>query len=600
MAVVVVAGSSVPVSGLLSGNNASGVPWGSAAGKGGSRIEVRRLGSRVGARLSVERSGFLGDFLSNGEDSPLRELGWDNSYADGEKRSSRAQCVAGLQGRVGGRVFFMPFGPSRRGGGGGRSHARSEWERRQRAQEEKFREMLERELKARVDAASNKTRSHSYEFALLRELEKRLRFEEANRKEGGDGANDQQESAKPDSEGVSAGFGGSTYELMKELEKRLKTEREGQRGSRESPRERRAERGGRDFRTGEYTSLYDYMMEWGREMREERVKLEELWKSRDGSRFNDKFEAEERFRGQRRRRGEPDQSSATAAPAEKKEEEVEVEDEQSKATTPSLAPDSAQSNGTVVYLKNEANGAEIYLLGTSHVSQRSVDEVREVIERVKPDFVMVELCRKRYEVMESRAGQKDSPAAFVEQVARMLTSRTVGVVGKLVGIGLSSFYRLLSFRGLHPGKEFEVAIEEAKKVGAKVVLGDQDIDTTLNQLGQFNLNISVQDAFQFFGQRMPDDIAETIGGKAVSDEDMYERMRDRKVVRRFNEEMQKGAPTIYKALVSERNEVMFKALRNLTGKVVAVVGLAHVDGIEELWQQANEKYLSGQAEQITE
>jgi pheromone shutdown protein TraB len=39
---------------------------------------------------------------------------------------------------------------------------------------------------------------------------------------------------------------------------------------------------------------------------------------------------------------------------------------------------------------------------------------------------------------------------------------------------------------------------------------------------------------------------------------------------------------------------MVKALRNLKGKVVAVVGLAHMDGMEQLWQQANEKYLSGQ------
>lgn len=83
-------------------------------------------------------------------------------------------------------------------------------------------------------------------------------------------------------------------------------------------------------------------------------------------------------------------------------------------------------------------------------------------------------------------------------------------------------------------------------MGAKIVLGDQDIDTTLKQMGKFNLNMSIQDTFQFFGQRMPDDIASTIGGKYASHEDMFEKMRDRKVVRRFNEEMEKGAPSIYK------------------------------------------------------
>jgi beta-phosphoglucomutase-like phosphatase (HAD superfamily) len=68
----------------------------------------------------------------------------------------------------------------------------------------------------------------------------------------------------------------------------------------------------------------------------------------------------------------------------------------------------------------------------------------------------------------------------------------------------------------------------------------------MQQLGKFNINMSPQEAFKFFGQRMPDDIAQTIGGRPTSDEDMFERMRNRKVVRRFNEEMEKGAPTIYK------------------------------------------------------
>ena len=39
----------------------------------------------------------------------------------------------------------------------------------------------------------------------------------------------------------------------------------------------------------------------------------------------------------------------------------------------------------------------IILVGTAHISQKSVDEVRETIERYKPDVVAVELCKRRYE-----------------------------------------------------------------------------------------------------------------------------------------------------------------------------------------------------------
>ena len=46
-------------------------------------------------------------------------------------------------------------------------------------------------------------------------------------------------------------------------------------------------------------------------------------------------------------------------------------------------------------------------------------------------------------------------------------------------------------------------------------------------------------------------------------------------------------------LLGERNEAMTKALRNLNGKVVAVVGLAHLDGMEQLWHEANQNFLTG-------
>lgn len=46
-------------------------------------------------------------------------------------------------------------------------------------------------------------------------------------------------------------------------------------------------------------------------------------------------------------------------------------------------------------------------------------------------------------------------------------------------------------------------------------------------------------------------------------------------------------------LLGERNEAMTKALRNLNGKVVAVVGLAHLDGMEQLWHEANYNFLTG-------
>ena len=106
----------------------------------------------------------------------------------------------------------------------------------------------------------------------------------------------------------------------------------------------------------------------------------------------------------------------------------------------------------------------------------------------------------------------------------------------------------------------QVAIEEGKNMGAKIVLGDQDIDITMKHLGE---QMSMQDAFKFFGQPMPNDIAQQMSGEAPT-ADMFERLRDRKIVRRFSEEMEKGAPALTK--VSQFSTFSHQFASNLQGR----------------------------------
>jgi pheromone shutdown protein TraB len=86
----------------------------------------------------------------------------------------------------------------------------------------------------------------------------------------------------------------------------------------------------------------------------------------------------------------------------------------------------------------------------------------QVIRRVRPDYVMVELDRKRYEsMMKSQsvgARGRENPFAFVQQMVQTLANGNIGAMGKLVGIGLSGFYRLLATHGLQPGQEFKVEV----------------------------------------------------------------------------------------------------------------------------------------------
>ena len=39
-----------------------------------------------------------------------------------------------------------------------------------------------------------------------------------------------------------------------------------------------------------------------------------------------------------------------------------------------------------------------------------------------------------------------------------------------------------------------------------------------------------------------------------------------------------------KAILHDRNKLMTQRLRRIKGRIVAVVGLGHIQGIQELWQ----------------
>jgi len=42
---------------------------------------------------------------------------------------------------------------------------------------------------------------------------------------------------------------------------------------------------------------------------------------------------------------------------------------------------------------------DIYLLGTAHVSEQSVQDVREAVKSLQPDTICVELCPSRYQTL---------------------------------------------------------------------------------------------------------------------------------------------------------------------------------------------------------
>ena len=122
----------------------------------------------------------------------------------------------------------------------------------------------------------------------------------------------------------------------------------------------------------------------------------------------------------------------------------------------------------------EVHGVSVHLVGTAHVSARSVDEVREVIRAVKPEVVCVELCQGRYDALTS-----DNAFRNLDVFKVIREGKTLYLLAHLA---LASYQRRMGDQlGVKPGAELMAAIEEAKAVGARVELIDRSIHTTLKR-----------------------------------------------------------------------------------------------------------------------
>ena len=64
-----------------------------------------------------------------------------------------------------------------------------------------------------------------------------------------------------------------------------------------------------------------------------------------------------------------------------------------------------------------------------------------------------------------------------------------------------------------------------------------------------------------------------------------EALKSRRTATLMSTFLRNAHPGLAAALIDERDQHMVDRLRNVEGKGVAVVGLAHLDGIEARWQE---------------
>jgi len=97
----------------------------------------------------------------------------------------------------------------------------------------------------------------------------------------------------------------------------------------------------------------------------------------------------------------------------------------------------------------------IILIGTAHISEESVSEVRRAIETHQPAIVAVELCQRRFESITKKDKWENTP------VTALIKSNNAYFM--LAQTFLSSIQRRLGQEyGVEPGSEMIAAMQEAE------------------------------------------------------------------------------------------------------------------------------------------
>ena len=210
-------------------------------------------------------------------------------------------------------------------------------------------------------------------------------------------------------------------------------------------------------------------------------------------------------------------------------------------------------------------GKEVILVGTAHISQQSVDIVRQVIEAERPDVVCVELDEQRARAMEHKQAWDELD---LKQIIRQ--KKLMFLMARLA---LGSFQKKMgSYTGVSPGAEMLAAMEVARAQGAQLVLCDRDVSVTLLRAWRTT---------PWWKRAML--VASLFGGvferTEISEEEL-KKLREQHNLGSMLDEMGEAMPEVKGVLVDERDTYMSHEIQQAPGeKIVVVIGAAHKPGI---------------------
>ncbi|XP_071082471.1 traB domain-containing protein-like isoform X2 [Haliotis cracherodii] len=260
-------------------------------------------------------------------------------------------------------------------------------------------------------------------------------------------------------------------------------------------------------------------------------------------------------------------------------EETDIEDND-ELSFPMRRRDSNPDLPDTVTTLETLDGSKVYVVGTAHFSLESQEDVSKVIRSTQPDFVMVELCKSRINILElDEATLLEEAKNINMEKIRMAIKQSGMIQGVMHLLLLSMSAHLTKELGMAPGGEFRRAFQESRRVpGCRLQLGDRPIQITLKRA------LAALSLWQKIRLACKEDV---------------EKCKQRDLLEQMLREMTGEFPALSRVFVEERDLYLAHSLKMaarpiqcpqvpegyIPSVVVGVVGIGHVPGIVANWSK---------------
>lgn len=212
--------------------------------------------------------------------------------------------------------------------------------------------------------------------------------------------------------------------------------------------------------------------------------------------------------------------------------------------------------------------ATVLIVGTSHIAVHSVREVEEAFAAFKPDVIAVELDVRRL------AGLEQGPQRDRRVPLRL--AKEIGVTGWMfLAIGGWLQRKLGGAVRMEPGIDMLTAVRIAKEKKLLLSLVDRDILITLRRLSK---SFTWKERWRIVW----DVIRSPFSREKVAIR--LDKVPDSKTIVKLLGMMKHRYPSLYRVLVTERNEFMANRIVATTlqrpgARIMLVIGAGHADDV---------------------